>query len=1240
MAVVVLVSTLLVVGIVSAKSASVEQADADTSMASDNTASAPSPQASTDDLMTASGDTAKIVQNNATGVARFVSFPQGLSGYSVTRQASAEDKADAFLANYGAVFGLTDASSQLSYINTVVDNYDFTHVNYVEVHDGVNVYASTMRVHFNADGELTAVNGTIIPKINGSSQPKLTPEQAGEIAVAEVAGQQAFRAVAKFTNNNLVVINNNLYYYHTGLIQSIPGATVLAYEVEVSNSDDIREFVFVNAYNGNIVDQFTGIYEGAGADREISETSLGNVVWDESAGDPDPITAGWAGGTVQQVTDWQNEIDGSAETYNTIDNLTGGTYASYDGAEATMRTVNNDPGISCPNANWNGISTNYCTDVTGDDTVAHEWGHAYTEYTHNLVYAWQPGALNESYSDIWGEIVDLINGRGIDTPDITRSSNTCSSNIAGANFPGNPTVDTVRWLSGEDDPAFFGIPAGSGNAIRDMWDPTCFGDPGKVGDTEYHCEASDGGGVHTNSGVPNHAFALLVDGGTYNGQTITGIGLDKSAHIYWRSQSVYQSISSDFVDHASAIAQSCTDLVGQPITALSSVYSTTLPTASITAGDCIELDKVIAAVELNTEPTQCGFEPAFVAAPPLCEDQGTGVVNTIYTQTWESGATGWVTGTHDVENPPTFTNPDWTVIGSLPASRPGNAMFVEDSVNRGACTPADTVAGALNLDSPIFTVPAGVTITRVAIDHFVATEVGWDGGNVKINVNGGGWAVLPDSAYSVNGYFAPGAINGGGNDNPLAGEEAFTGGGEGEVATGWGQSQLVLLGYVNPGDEFQLRFDMGLDGCNGVDGWYVDDFEVYSCAGEESAAVCGNSVLETGETCDDGNTGNGDGCSDTCQVENGWSCEDPIPANPDGANVIADWSFEDGTPNAFWNETSTNFGTPLCDVGSCGVGGGTGPYEGSWWTWFGGIDTDNETGSIDQDVIIPSTAMTMTFWLEIPTFETTGLMDVKIDGTSIFSVTEADNATYNPYMQVELPVAAYADDSSHNILFEGSTVAGGITNFFVDAVTLSDNVATDPIPSVCSPLVEEVVACNAPVVEFEYGIPISFTVENNGGTFGWTTTDESDCAGGFWDGDNQTGGSGEAACVDADGNNGAGDPYDTELWTNSFDLNGWDTYNLDFLAAYNNLDAGDFFDVDISINGGVSWTNELSWNEDHYDPGEPVSIDLADYAGETDVIARFRYYGDGWDWWAEVDDIGLNCVEEYNYIFLPVVMNP
>ena len=85
--------------------------------------------------------------------------------------------------------------------------------------------------------------------------------------------------------------------------------------------------------------------------------------------------------------------------------------------------------------------------------------------------------------------------------------------------------------------------------------PTTFGDPGKMSDPQFFCVSDgatnpngDGGGVHFNSGVPNHAFALMVDGGTYNGRTITGIGLAKSGLIQYRALTAY--LTSGFDDSA------------------------------------------------------------------------------------------------------------------------------------------------------------------------------------------------------------------------------------------------------------------------------------------------------------------------------------------------------------------------------------------------------------------------------------------------------------------------------------------------------------------------------------------------------------------------------------------------------------------------------------------------------------------------------------------------------------------
>ena len=117
-------------------------------------------------------------------------------------------------------------------------------------------------------------------------------------------------------------------------------------------------------------------------------------------------------------------MNGTGESYWLYKNAF--NYESYDDEDSTMRTVNNDPTIACPNANWNGVTTNYCDGVTSDDTVSHEWGHAYTEYTSGLVYQWQPGAMNEAYSDIWGETVDMVNARFNEVPDTPRTAGKCS----------------------------------------------------------------------------------------------------------------------------------------------------------------------------------------------------------------------------------------------------------------------------------------------------------------------------------------------------------------------------------------------------------------------------------------------------------------------------------------------------------------------------------------------------------------------------------------------------------------------------------------------------------------------------------------------------------------------------------------------------------------------------------------------------------------------------------------------
>ena len=79
-----------------------------------------------------------------------------------------------------------------------------------------------------------------------------------------------------------------------------------------------------------------------------------------------------------------------------------------------------------------------------------------------------------------------------------------------------------------------------------------------------------------------------------------------------------------------------------------------------------------------------------------------------------------------------------------------------------------------------------------------------------------------------------------------------------------------------------------------------------------------------------------------------------------------------------------------------------------------------------------------------------------------------------------------------------------------------------------------------------------------------------------------------------------------------FSLAGVSAASLTYTANYQNFAGLDFLDVDISTNGGTTWTNLLSWNEDHgtygATPGVNVTIDLSAYAGQSGLMLRYRYY--------------------------------
>lgn len=714
----------------------------------------------------------------ATGKVRSLLFPPDrsltLAGNTV------QEKAWAFLYQYHSLWNIEDPTTSLHLHSIQHDKQGNTHVLFYQHHQGIPIFDGHINLHFSAAAALSAVTAVVVNVPTLPTTPAFSPAQAVEIAQS---------ALFKETDVAYTPLDAPvLLYYHPGLARQHPDDVRLAYEVNLLSPGEERERVYINARTGGLIE-----IQAASCHARTRRLHNGNtnsaVLWQEGNALPGSLSA-------EQAT----IVQAGGQAYNFFYHALGRD--SYNGGGATMVAVSNATNISCPNATWNGSSTNFCTGYGTDDIVAHEWAHAYTEYSSNLIYAWQAGAMNEAFSDIWGETVDLLNTIG---------------NDSGDNTPRTACASSIRWALGEDLTA---------NGIRDMWDPTCKSDPGKVSDGEYWCSTGDSGGVHTNSGVVNHAFALLVDGGTYNGYTLTGLGLTKAAHIFLRTHQYYLSRTSDFYALADALQAAGMALLNTNLSTLSVEDAAPgLSGEMITAADLVQLANVIDAVELRTE-APCAFAPLLdPVAPDICtvpnED-----FQLLYVEDFEGGATGWTASEHPVV-PATWNARSWSLDSFLPKGRSGAAMYGPNPAN-GDCN-TDLENGTIMLTSPTISVPGAVTVPLyLTFDHLVAMESSWDGGLLQYQLNGGAWTDIAAGAFAYNAYNQNLQSVGAGNDNPLAGKAAFTGADGGAVSGSWGTSQ-VALGALG-GQQLRLRWVLGSDGCNGWDGWYVDDIMIGGCA--------------------------------------------------------------------------------------------------------------------------------------------------------------------------------------------------------------------------------------------------------------------------------------------------------------------------------------------------------------------------------------------------------------------------
>lgn len=493
------------------------------------------------------------------GYATFMNFasqtPLSTPSFNKTKSnQDAESRARTFLNAFQGAFADPSMPQELTAVKVVEkDEVGFSHVRFQQIIDGVPVTSGEIVIHLNDDG-VTAVNSTLLTEKKQSD--KVPTIQTGyALKLARDLVRELFPTTYVRINRPKKVWFNEAIFSQAHKT----GKTKLAWEMEAKGIK-IREKIWIDAHTGAVLHHFSQITEGKKRytyDANNRQTQSGTLKRSEGTGNIGE----------SNVDNAHNYAGDTYDYFSTHHNRD-----SYDNRGASIISIVNY-GQDYGNAFWDGRQMTYGEGfANADDVVGHELSHAVTEHTAGLIYENQSGALNESFSDIFGESIDLLNSGGTDTA-------------------------SVRWQIGEDIPGF--------GAFRNLMNPQRHNNPAKTSDSLYYCGNEDNGGVHLNSGVPNHAFALMVDGGSYNSYNISGIGLTKAGKIQYRTLSKYLTQSSTFYDNYRALGQSCTDLIG---------------TAGITSNDCIQVTNAAKAVEMNK--SICG------STVPVEDDTGGGNDNT------------------------------------------------------------------------------------------------------------------------------------------------------------------------------------------------------------------------------------------------------------------------------------------------------------------------------------------------------------------------------------------------------------------------------------------------------------------------------------------------------------------------------------------------------------------------------------------------------------------------------------
>jgi bacillolysin len=475
---------------------------------------------------------------------------------------SAEERFQSFFDKTRKTTGILKPSETMKIESVQTDPLGITHIKSVQLYKGVEIYGSESTLHF--DNEKERFTGRIFRLDNELNvNPDISSSGALQKTVSNLKNQTIYKELSikekkmlqyDLPSSKLVVFKNDDKTFSLAWeIEIRPNfIEVWKYFIDAHSGEILRKFnatnsdgsITTNAYDLNNTLRTINTYleKGTYFLIDISKpgfelSTFNGAIMTLDAKNTSTKNLDYSYITSSNNT-WNNKTAVSAHAnviatynyfYNNFDRK------SLDGASGSILSfinITNEDGTPMDNAFWNGKAAFFGNGkefkplAGAQDVISHELGHGVVSNTANLEYYGQSGAMNESFADIFGSMVD-------------RDDWTIGEEI----------VKTAKPMRNMQDPH------NGGSDVFDGWQPRHMSElvTGTVLDNFVN---RDQEGVHINSGIGNYAFYLYA----------TAITKTKAEQVYYRALTNYLTKNSQFLDLRIAVIQSAKDLYGDTST--------------------------------------------------------------------------------------------------------------------------------------------------------------------------------------------------------------------------------------------------------------------------------------------------------------------------------------------------------------------------------------------------------------------------------------------------------------------------------------------------------------------------------------------------------------------------------------------------------------------------------------------------------------------------------------------------